>query len=175
MSLAKGLLARMLCFRGFVWTLCILVAIYVVGGPLAKEAWARWMWQRVPCYLGEKSTRYFFDWDNKHYVASRMNIWGTPNQNPWAISDLPTTFILNDFCYVQIGRSNQVGESVYQFDGYKNWSKIGGRSGLGVMILVVAFMITRVTSRKSASSLKKVSRLSGSAASASTPSGGSTP
>jgi len=175
MSLAKGLLARMLCFRGFVWTLCILVAIYVVGGPLAKEAWARWMWQRVPCYLVEKSTRYFFDWNNKHYLASRMNIWGTPNQNPHVVNDLPTTFVLNDICYVQIGRSNQVGESVYQFDGYKNWSKIGGRSGLGVMILVVAFMITRVTSRKSASSLKKVSRLSGSAASASTPSGGSTP
>src|SRR6185312_5926881 len=60
-------------FSMIVWAGAIMTTLFLIGGPLAQNEWARRTWRQVPCRLS--SLHYEFMFGEQKITATRKNFW----------------------------------------------------------------------------------------------------
>ena len=131
------LLRRVLTFSGIVWTATIVIILYLTVGPLIKNLWASYNWEKIPCRTGQVG--YTYAYKESRYHGTRESFWDLKGDlNDKLVSDVPQAS--NNECYVNPSAPYQ---SVLRVDAHKNLGHSMDRLIVSALILGVAIGVTR--------------------------------
>ena|ERR1043165_2486380 len=126
-----------LTFNKALWILVILAVGYLMAGPLIMNAWASSNWKEIDCQFDSRDKRYFYEFNNGHYVANRLNFWQLGyNNDKTSIGTDPKLY--NDKCWISPSDPQM---AVYRLDAFTNWSYSIPRLAASIMLLACVWLL----------------------------------
>ena len=105
-------------FNGLLWAFTFLAALALVAYPLARNLYASYTWDKVPCWYSAATHTWYFDRDGTRYTTDVPDFWSgfiVPAQMPRVPQNFARPF--DDYCYVS---HSQPYEAVHRLDAHKN-------------------------------------------------------
>lgn len=134
-----------LTFNKVILIVGALVSIAVATGPLLREVWARYTWQRVPAYNFPDTDKFLFLHKGKTWICARPNLWHSARTDAMvaASQDLPGP--PNTVCYVSTGHPPI---AVLRLDAYQHLDLGAGNFAAAAALFAVTVGLVIFSSRK---------------------------
>lgn len=124
-------------FLAFLWIVTLLIVTFLLGWPLAMNAWASARWHETPCHAIKDDVFYYRVGDVK-YMSTRRDFWTVQTVTEKARSETALLEV-NDVCWVNPADPL---DAVLRLDAYKRWDRAVSRFGIVTLLLVTAGMLT---------------------------------
>jgi hypothetical protein len=140
-----------LSFQGLLWTFTLAAVLFLCALPLARNLWAYYTWERVPCTLSSEGLfapedrKYFFQRDGVRWSAFARDFWDRNDLD--AIRTLGTQLIdpPNMICYVS---HDARPRAVLYLDAHQHLERALPRFGVSSFLIAAAAILSRAAKKR---------------------------
>jgi len=132
-------------FNGALWLFTLFAALALLGYPLARNLYAAYTWEKIPCWYAPATKTWYFDRDGSRYSTDVPDFWSGLTVPAAPIISTPINRPFDDTCYVS--RSKPY-EAVHSLAAHKNWEGAMPRIIIVIVIVGVAIFLGRAANKK---------------------------
>jgi hypothetical protein len=142
----EKLMKRWLRFNVVIWCVAIAALFWLVAVPPLMDFWAAAHWNKIPCHISPDAAapdRYFYEISGAQYNSQRRDFWR--RKGILDKRNHPMTLEPNEFCWAN---PSDPEDTVLKLDAHTNFSNAGGHFAAASLLIVAAFVVTYLGSRK---------------------------
>jgi hypothetical protein len=139
---------RLTRFSLFIYLVGFLAISWLLVWPLIMNAWAGWIWQRVPCVSKwEERHAFIYRLGDKTYISGHRDFWQLDFTTA-ILSEDESAFAPDSTCFVN--PSNPI-DAVLYLDAHTNFSNSLGRFVAAALVTGAVIFVARTNSTKTKS------------------------
>jgi hypothetical protein len=126
-------------FDGLLWTSAVVAGLALLAYPLARNLYASYTWDKVPCWYSPATHTWYFDRDGNRYVTDVPDFWTSFTVPARPSAAAPITRPFDDAVYVS---RTKPYEAVHLLNAHTNWERAMPRIVIVGFIVGVALFLT---------------------------------
>ena len=138
-------------FQGLLWTITLAGILFLGAFPLARNLWAYYTWQRVPCLLSREGLfppnqrKYFFERNGIRFSSDARDFWAGTNLAAGRSLGTERLDPPNTICYVSPG---DPPSAVLFLDAHQRLDRAAPQLAVATLLIVATALLSRAARRR---------------------------